>query len=56
MLLKLFYFFLSMVLLGVISILIILIGEYFAKKNENSKFAKWWRKNIITQMPEDYED
>ena len=56
MLFKLFYFFLFMVLLGVISILTILIGEYFAKKNESGKFANWWRRNVITQMPDDYED
>jgi hypothetical protein len=56
MLIKLFYFFIIMLLFGVSSILTIILGEYFAKKNENGKFAKWWRRNVITQMPDDYED
>jgi len=56
MLIRLFCFLLMMVVLAVISILTILIGEYFAKKNESGKFANWWRRNVITQMPEDYED
>jgi len=45
-----------MLLLAVMSILTIIVGEYFAVKNENSKFAKWWRRTVITHMPEDYED
>ena len=56
MLIRLFYFFIIMLLFGVVSILTIILGEYFAKKNENGKFAKWWRRNVITQMPDDYED
>jgi len=34
---------------------IILIGEYLVGKFESSKFAKWWRKNVISEMPDDYE-
>jgi len=56
MLIRLFCFFLVMILLAVMSILTIIVGEYFDKKYESSKFEKWWRKNVITQMPEDYED
>jgi len=56
MLFKLFYFLLIMLLIGITSILTIIVGEYFAKKNKNGKFANWWRRNVITQMPDDYED
>ncbi len=28
----------------------------FTEKYPNTKFSKWWKKHIITQMPEDYED
>jgi len=38
------------------SIILLIIGEYLAGKYKDSKFAKWWKRNVITQMPEDYED
>jgi hypothetical protein len=56
MLTKLLYFLFVMFLLAVSSILFILIGEYFAGKFKSSRFTKWWRRNVITQMPENYED
>jgi hypothetical protein len=34
---------------------VIILGEYLVSKYENSKFAKWWRKNVVSPMPEDYE-
>ena len=35
---------------------LIILGEYFTSKFKDSKFTKWWKKNVITEMPEDYED
>ena len=35
---------------------IIILGEYLVDTFKGSKFAKWWNNNVITQMPEDYED
>ena len=49
-------FFGTCTLLVLFCIGVIILGEYLAGKFESSKFAKWWKKNIITQMPDDYED
>ena len=35
---------------------IIILGEYLADTFKGSKFDKWWKNNVITQIPEDYED
>jgi hypothetical protein len=51
---KAFFFICSLVVLFCIGVII--LGEYLAGKFESSNFAKWWKKHIITQMPEDYED
>lgn len=32
------------------------LGEYFAFKFEGSKFDKWWKRNIIDNIPKDLED
>lgn len=31
-----------------------ILGEWIARKNENGKFAKWWRKNIVAPDPTDF--
>ena len=31
---------------------LIILGEYLTGKFKDSKFAKWWKKNVITEMPE----
>jgi hypothetical protein len=49
-------FFGTCTLLVLFCIGVIILGEYLAGKFESSKFAKWWKKNVITQMPDDYED
>ena len=49
------FFFISLVAV-LFCIGIIILGEYLVSKFESSKFAKWWKKNVITQMPDDYED
>ncbi len=49
------FFFICFVILF-FSIILLIIGEYFAGKFKGSKFAKWWNDNVITHMPDDYED
>jgi len=49
------FFFISLVVV-LFCIGIIILGEYLTGKFSNSKFAKWWNKYVITQMPDDYED
>jgi len=49
-------FFFICFLIVILVIVGIIIGEYFAGKFKNSKFTKWWKNNVITQIPEDYED
>lgn len=49
-------FFLICFMVVVFGIIILIIGEYLTGKFKDSKFAKWWKKNVITEMPEDYED
>ena len=51
---KAFFFICFMVV--VFAIVVLIIGEYFVRKFKNSKFADWWNRHVITQMPEDYED
>jgi hypothetical protein len=38
--------------LSVVSILI--MGEYLAGKFKKSKFYKWWRKNVIMEVDDNY--
>jgi hypothetical protein len=33
--------------IGVLLIASILIGEFFAERNKQSKFSTWWRKHIV---------
>lgn len=51
---------LMMILYPLIFILIcailIIIGEYFSNKYPNSKFNKWWNKNVVTKMPDNYDE
>jgi hypothetical protein len=35
---------------------IIILGEYLVSKFESGKFAKWWKKNVISPMPDDYDE
>jgi len=55
-----FYFIKAFFLICLVAVLfcivIIILGEYLVSKFESSKFAKWWNKYVITQMPDDYED
>lgn len=53
-LIKAFFFICLVVVLFCVAI--ILIGEYLTDKFSNSKFAKWWRKNVVSPMPEDYDE
>jgi len=54
-----FYLIKAFLFISLIAVLfcvaIILIGEYLTDKFINSKFAKWWRKNVISEMPDDYD-
>ena len=49
------FFFICFVIVA-LSIILLIIGEYLAGKFKSSKFAKWWNDNVITEMPDDYED
>jgi len=51
---KVFLFISVVILLFLIGLII--IGEYLTGKFEDSKFAKWWKRNVITQMPDDYDE
>ena len=53
-LIKAFFFICFLAILFCVGILI--LGEYLVDKFKDSKFTKWWRKNVISEMPEDYED
>ena len=35
---------------------LIILGEYLTGKFKDSKFAKWWKKNVVSEMPEDYDE
>jgi hypothetical protein len=48
------FFFISLIAV-LFCIGIIILGEYLTDKFSNSKFAKWWRKKVISEMPDDYE-
>ena len=37
-------------------ILLMILGTYLADTFKGSKFDKWWKRNVITQIPDDYED
>jgi hypothetical protein len=54
------YFLKAFLFIGIVIISfifgLIILGEYLASKYKGSKFAKWWNDNVITQMPDDYED
>ena len=47
--------------LGVLTVLMltsvtfIMSGEYFARKFENSKFSKWWEKNVVSHVSDEYD-
>ena len=32
---------------GVLSVAALLIGEFFAERNRDSKFSTWWRENVV---------
>lgn len=38
--------------IGALSVLTLLIGEFFAGKNSESKFSTWWRENIVGSFNE----
>jgi len=48
-------FFGTCTLLVLFCIGVIILGEYLVGKFKGSKFDKWWNKNIITHVPEDYD-
>ena len=33
--------------LGILMLITILTGEFFADRNKESKFSIWWRKHIV---------
>ena len=55
-----FYFIKAFFFISLVAVLfcigIIILGEYLTGKFSDSKFAKWWRKNIVSPMPEDYDE
>lgn len=38
--------------IGALSVVTLLIGEFFAERNKESKFSTWWRDNVVGS----YED
>jgi hypothetical protein len=55
-----FYFIKAFFFISLIAVLfcvgIIILGEYLTGKFSNSKFAKWWKKNVVSEMPDDYDE
>lgn len=35
---------------------LIILGEFLTGKFKSSKFAKWWKRNVVSEMPEDYDE
>ena len=54
-----FYFIKTFFFISLIAVLfcigIIILGEYLTGKFSNSKFAKWWKKNVVSEMSDNYE-
>ena len=54
-----FYFIKAFFFISLIAVLfcigIIIFGEYLTDKFGNSKFAKWWKKNVVSEMSDNYE-
>ena len=54
-----FYFIKAFFFISLITVLfcigIIILGEYLTGKFSNSKFAKWWKKNVVSEMSDNYE-
>jgi uncharacterized protein YneF (UPF0154 family) len=46
--------YLIILLISVIFSALIILGEYFSRKFNNSKFTKWWRKNVIASVDDHY--
>ena len=46
-------FILVLILMYVVTIGSFIAGEHLAGKKPNSKFTKWWRKNIVTDKDQD---
>ena len=42
--------------ISISALLVIILGTYLADTFKGSKFDKWWKRNVITQIPDDYED
>ena len=51
---KIFFFICLWIFLFCVGVII--LGEYLADTFKGSKFDKWWKRNVITQIPDDYED
>ena len=43
-------------LISISSLLVIIFGTYLSSKTKGSKFDKWWRRNVIDEIPEHLED
>lgn len=41
-------------LISFLFVVILISGEYLALRFENSKFYKWWRKNVIMEVDDNY--
>ena len=55
-----FYFLKAFLFISIVIVIfligLIILGEYLTGKFKESKFAKWWKKTVITEMPEDYDE
>jgi hypothetical protein len=43
-------------LISISSLLVIIFGTYLSSKTKGSRFDKWWRRNIVDEIPEHLED
>ena len=43
-------------LISITSLLVIIFGTYLSGKVKGSRFDKWWRRNVVDDIPEHLED
>ena len=55
-----FYFLKAFLFISIVIVIfftgLIIFGEFLTGKFKDSKFAKWWKRNVVTQMPDDYDE
>ena len=49
------YFFMSCMLLLVISVGFIMLGESISQKYPDSKFSGWWKRNMINEVDDRFD-